>query len=42
MAIFFATLAGWMNRKQQKVIEHLLEENRVPDSNLTKPVKSSD
>ncbi|WP_309380289.1 hypothetical protein [Cerasicoccus frondis] len=23
-----ATLAGWMNRKQQLVIEYLLEENR--------------
>jgi hypothetical protein len=27
--IFLAILAGWMNRKQQKVIEYLLEENRV-------------
>lgn len=24
-----AALAGWMNRKQQEVIEYLLEENRV-------------
>ena len=26
--IFLAVLAGWMNRKQQKVIDYLLEENR--------------
>ncbi|MGF1484933.1 MAG: hypothetical protein ACFBZ8_11280 [Opitutales bacterium] len=27
--IFLAAIAGWMNRKQQEVIEYLLEENRV-------------
>jgi len=27
--IFLAVLAGWMNRKQQKVIEYLLEENQI-------------
>lgn len=27
--LLLATLAGWMNRKQQRVIEYLLEENRV-------------
>ncbi len=27
--IYLAVLAGWMNRKQQKVIEYLLEENQI-------------
>lgn len=27
--IFLTTIAGWMNRKQQQVIEYMLEENRV-------------
>lgn len=32
---FLATLAGWMNRKQQKVIEYLLEENSRPRAGLS-------
>jgi len=27
--LFLTTLAGWMNRKQQDVIEYLMEENRI-------------
>ena len=27
--LFLTMLAGWMNRKQQLVIEYLLEENKV-------------
>ncbi len=27
--LILVTLAGWLNRKQQSVIEYLLEENRV-------------
>ena len=29
VTLFLVTLAGWMNRKQQSVIDYLLEENRV-------------
>jgi hypothetical protein len=27
--LFLAVMAGWMNRRQQQVIEYLLEENRI-------------
>ena len=29
VTLFLVTLAGWMTRKQQSVIDYLLEENRV-------------
>jgi hypothetical protein len=34
VTLFLVTLAGWMNRKQQSVIEYLLEENRVMKQQL--------
>src|SRR2546422_5794703 len=30
LQVLLVTLAGWVNRQQQQVIEYLLEENRVP------------
>ena len=29
LRLLFVTLAGWVNRHQQHVIEYLVEENRV-------------
>jgi hypothetical protein len=29
LQVLFVTLAGWVNRHQQQVIEYLVEENRV-------------
>jgi putative transposase len=29
VTLFLSMIAGWMNRKQQAVIDYLLEENRV-------------
>jgi len=29
LQVLLVTLAGWVNRQQQQVIEYLLEENRV-------------
>ena len=29
LQVLLLTLAGWVNRHQQQVIEYLLEENRV-------------
>lgn len=39
VTLFLVALAGWMNRKQQNVIEYLLEENRVMKQQLNASVK---
>ena len=30
LQVLLVTLAGWVNRHQQRVIQYLVEENRVP------------
>ncbi len=32
--LLLVTLAGWLNRHQQVVIDYLIEENRVPKEQL--------
>jgi hypothetical protein len=41
--VVLVALAGWLNREQQKVIEYLKEENRVPREQLgTKHLRFTD
>ena len=35
LQVLLVTLAGWVNRRQQHVIEYLVEENRVLKEQLT-------
>jgi hypothetical protein len=41
LQVLLVTLAGWVNRHQQHVIEYLVEENRVLKGQLTGCLKGT-